>query len=308
MSNTVSTEDLLAATRAVSTTFEKVPAQPIVIGDVAKVTPREAGLIVDRYQRHGFAIMRLESPTLTEQTLMDLAESMCLGEPFIPPLYTLNGNQAPKVSRISAARNAGTTDADHPSFGRAVGQELHSDGTLQDIGFVKASLLLCETPAAEGGDTTLFNSSKAFAELAEVDLAAARALATPGSLVRQANVNGCTDANRGPAFTAVDGGLLSRYSVTDTDSWAVPDGVPEENLRRGIDFLAAAAGPPSRHYLQLRLDRGQAIVFDNTRISHGRTAYSDSGTRHRCMYRSLHLRHPRVSTQPRGRLVERAAA
>jgi hypothetical protein len=294
MNKAVTAAELLAAARSTTITFQGVSAEPVVVGDPVNVTQAEAGRIVWRYARHGFAIIQVESPNLTENTLVSIAGSLCLGEPFVPPLYTRNGNDAAKVSRISAARNAGTVDADHPSFGRTVGQELHCDGTLQDIGFVKASLLLCESPAADGGDTMLFNSSAAFAELTETDLRAAMALATSGSLVRRATINGCTDVNRGPAFTVHDGRLMSRYSVTHTDSWAVPDHVAAEDLYRGVEFLASAGRPGNPYYLQLRLDGGQAIVFDNTRISHGRTPYRDSPYRHRCIYRSLHLRHPRV--------------
>jgi alpha-ketoglutarate-dependent taurine dioxygenase len=277
-----------------------------VTGDPAHLTPAQADQIVGRYVRHGFAI--IEVCVATPDTLGELAEALGLGEPFIPPLYTMNGRQAAKVSRISAAHNIGTEDANHPSFGRTVGQDLHCDGTLQDIGFIKASLLLCESPAAEGGDTVLFNSSAAFAKLTQTDPPAAAALTTPGSLVRRATINGCTDANWGPAFSVRDGHIVSRYSVTNTDSWAVPDGVHADDLYRGVAFLAAASRIGSRYHLRRRLDAGQAIVFDNTRISHGRTGYRDSPHWHRCMYRSLHLHHPRerVTEGPHGRGRRRA--
>ena len=67
------------------------------------------------------------------------------------------------------------------------------------------------------------------------------------------------------------------------------------DLQRGVDFLRAAALPGSRHFAQLKLEAGQAIVLDNSRISHGRTAYQDSNAQRRCLYRSLHLQHPRGS-------------
>ncbi|MFI2710809.1 TauD/TfdA family dioxygenase [Micromonospora sp. NPDC018662] len=290
----VTADRLLAATGSVRTTFDRIPADPVTIADPAHLGHDEAAETVRRYDRHGFAIMRLPRGPFTEERLLDVAGSLCLGEPFVPPLYTLAGRQAPKVSQISAARNAGTRDAGHPSFGHTVGQELHCDGTLQDIGYVKASLLLCEMPAASGGDSLLFNASAAFVELAGADLAAAQALTVPGTLVRRATINGSADVNAGPAFTVQDGRLVNRYSVTETDSWAVPAGVDAAALERGIRFLAAASQPGSAHFVQLRLDAGEIIVFDNTRISHGRTPYRDAPDRRRCMFRSLHLRQPRV--------------
>jgi alpha-ketoglutarate-dependent taurine dioxygenase len=294
MHQAVSVDQLLAAARSVTTTFEAIPADPVRLPRVSAIGPQASKRIVDRYARNGFAVMTLESAEATPETLLTLTNSLGLGEPFVPPLYSLGGNTAPVVSRISAAFNAGTTDENHPSFGSAAGQRLHCDGTLQRIGYVKASLLLCETPAAEGGDTTLFNASAAFAQLAAVDVRAAAALATPGVLVRQANINGSTDINSGPAFTVQDRHLVCRYCVTETDSWVVPDGVADADVHRGVGFLLHAALPGSPHFRQLRLEAGQAIVFDNTRISHGRTSYRDSDTRRRSLYRSLHLRHPRA--------------
>jgi hypothetical protein len=292
--------DLLSAVQTVTLTFDGLPAGPVALDDPANLTPAQAIHVLERYRRHGFAIVQAPMRGLGRQTLLDLADSLDLGEPYLPPLYTLTGGQTPTIAQISAAHNAGTKDEQHPSFGRTDGQRLHSDGTLQDIGVVKATVLLCEAPAAEGGDTILFNSSAAFRDLAQTDLAAASALATPGTLVRTANINGSTDANAGPVFAVHDGTIIGRYSVTDTDAWAEPAGVVATDLRRGIEFLATASQTDSRYFHQLRLAGGQAIVFDNTRISHGRTSYVDSAEHRRCMYRSLHLRHPRLRPELSG--------
>jgi len=287
-------EDLLAAARSVTVTFDRIPSEPVSVADAAEISRADAARIARRYQGHGFAIIRVSPGTASPDTLLAMARSLCLGPAFVPPLYSIGGRQAPPVSRISAAANVRTAFASHPSFGRSVGQALHCDGTLQDIGFIKASLLLCETPAAEGGDTTLFNTSAAIAELVRTDLLAARALAAPGTLIRTANINGCTDSNAGPAVTVQNGHLVCRYCVTDTDSWAVPDGTDGADLRRGVEFLTEASRPGSPYFTLLHLGRDEAIVFDNTSISHGRTGYRDTAALRRCLYRSLHLRHPKV--------------
>jgi alpha-ketoglutarate-dependent taurine dioxygenase len=284
---------LLAAAASASTSFQGVPAAPVQARGTA-LSPRECGQVAGRYARHGFAVLRLTGP-VTPGTPLELAAALGLGRPFVPPLYTRNGAPGAPVSRISAAFNTGTPDARHPSFGQTGGQHLHCDGTLQQIGHIKASLLVCESPAAAGGDTILFNAAAAYAQLAAADPAAAVALATPGVLVRQANINGCTDVNAGPAFTVQRGRLVCGYSVTETDHWAVPDGVAAADLHRGVEFLRDAAAPGSRFLTQLRLSAGQAIAFDNTCVSHGRTPYRDSPGRRRCLYRSLHLRHPRAA-------------
>jgi hypothetical protein len=295
MSTGPSLQELLAAAARVITAFDTIPDRPVAIADASELAPETAREIVERYDRNGFCVVELVADDPMPATLEVLGASLCLGDPFIPPLYTMGASKPGPFSRISAARNSGTSDADHPSFGRTDCQRLHSDGTLQDIGFVKAGILVCECAAAEGGDTMLFNISAAYVELLALDPNAAVAVATPGTLVRTANINGCTDENRGPAVSVIDGTLVSRYSVTETDSWAVPDEAIEDDLRRGIKFLAEASEPGSPHYTELKVAIGQAIIFDNTRISHGRTVYRDSADQRRCMYRGLYLRHPSVA-------------
>jgi alpha-ketoglutarate-dependent taurine dioxygenase len=292
MDQSVPVEELLAAARAVETTFNGIPSHPVPLRSRPGLSAAEVHWIVGRYNRHGFAVFGPVPGSVSAETPAILARALLLGDPFVPPLYTLGGRQAAPVSRISAAFNSGTDQADHPSFGRTVGQRLHCDGTLQEIGLVKASLLLCESPACDGGETILFNSSAAYAELAAADPPAAVALAAPGVLVRRANIHDCTEANTGPAFTVQRRQLVARYCVTETDSWVVPDQVQAEDVYRGVEFLRRAAEPGSSYYARLTLDAGQAIVIDNTRISHGRMAYRDSPDRRRCLYRCLYLRHP----------------
>ncbi|MGH9277953.1 MAG: TauD/TfdA family dioxygenase [Acidimicrobiales bacterium] len=293
MHNAVSFDQVMAAAAAVSTTFENFPADPVSATNAGTISASARAEVVDRYERHGFAVIQLDPHRVTAETLLALAESFDLGAPFVPPLYATNGKPVATVARISAAA-ADVATARHPSFERTVGLALHCDGTLQEIGFVKVSVLLCEAPAAQGGETILFNASAAYAQLAAVDAPAAAALATPGALIRQANINGCRDVNAGPAFTVQEHQLVCGYSVTATDRWSVPVSVAEADLYRGVGFLLHASLPGSPHFAELALEAGQAIVFDNTRISHGRTSYCDNPSRPRCLYRSLHLRHPSV--------------
>lgn len=285
-------DELLTVAAQVTTTFDAVPAEPVAVTGPLEMTSEDTREVVDRYGRHGFAIIEIRSGNSDPAAVQALGKALGLGEPFVPPLYTLGGQDVRSVSRISAAANAGSSDEHHPSFGRTVGQPFHCDGTLQTIGFIKSAVLLCESPAAEGGETILFNASAAFAELAALDPAAAAALGTHGVLTRQANINGCTDENVGPAFTVQDGRLVCGYSVTATDRWTYPDASDAAALDRGVAFLDRASRPDSPLYLRLRLDTGHAILLDNTRISHGRLPYVDSAERRRCMYRGLFRQSP----------------
>ncbi|HZM84354.1 MAG TPA: TauD/TfdA family dioxygenase [Candidatus Limnocylindrales bacterium] len=276
---------------------KRVPTfQATDVTDVVRVAPngdRALQLLVDRYHAYGFALADVGSGE--PAALTSLAGRLGLDEPFVPPLYTLGGREVDRIARISAALNADTEQQSHPSFGSAGGQRFHTDGTLQDIGEVPSSMLLCQTPSAEGGMTILFNATAAFARLLEDDEAAALALTRPGSLIRQANINECTAANEGPAFGVVDDELATRYSITDTDRWAEPTDASPEALWRGVHYLERASEPGSEFHLQLRLDAGQVILLANSRICHGRTPYRDGPGHRRCMFRSLHRVRPRVA-------------
>ena len=282
-------ERLLEAGRRSSTTFEGLPPDPVALtmedGGVAVGASQR---VLQRYRRHGFVVVELDVDLVGSDHALALAASLELGEPFVPPMYSGHAGVAP-VSELSTAGGLG---AAHPAFGRARALALHCDGTLQPLGLVKCSLLLCRQPAAEGGDTVLFNSAAAFAELVRDDPDAASALGAPGVLVRQANIEGCVDRHVGPAFAPDGLELLCGYSVSDTDSWVVPSGTLGQDLNRGLDFMTAASMPGSRHFHQLALRRSQALVFDNTRLAHGRTDFGEAHTGERVLYRSLHLQHP----------------
>ena len=208
----------------------------------------------------------------------------------------MGGRVPSHVSTISASENATTPDADHPSFGSTVGQALHTDGTLQPAGMVKATVMSCRTPAAEGGHNGFFDAVSAFATLLESDPEAAIALTSPTALLRRADINGCIDENLGPAFTVQGGRVVGRYCETNTDSWMYPEGEAGANLRHAVELLRAMAREGHPTYRTERLKANQVVVFDNTRLSHSRAPYRDSGRIRRCLFRTLHLEHlPEVS-------------
>lgn len=232
----------------------------------------------------GFALLDAgQSPT--EKDLLTLAGRLQLGDPFVPPLYRLPGNVQVAASGVSVLRATHRVDAPaHPATA-TIGQAWHVDGTLQPLGEVRTTLLLCVRPAAAGGQSTLFNATSAFLEVADRDRSAAAALLTPGVLVRIASVNGCADTTAGPAFGVVDGRLLTRYARTETDQWR-PEPGQEAALRRALAVLDELAGDGSPYRLDFTMTGGQGIVLANTRLCHGRTPYTD-GPKPRTLLRAL---------------------
>ncbi|WP_243710052.1 TauD/TfdA family dioxygenase [Micromonospora sp. KC213] len=286
-------ERLRTGTAARPITFDSIPPAPVP-ANPDRISPDTVAEIVRRYRRHGFAVAQFAPGPWTEQTVERLAVALDLGEPFVPPLYSRGGYSSPPVSRIGAPAVDDTSGTLHPHFETTVGQELHCDGTLQDIGEVKSVILLCQSQGLDGGTTTLFNAHGAFTKLLDVDPEAARALTAHGVLVRQATFNGSSEIKETPVF-AVDGEqLICRYCVDATDRWAVPKGSDAAAIARGAEFLHQARQVGSTFIRRFDLAAGQALVMDNTRISHGRDAYRDGPGRRRCLLRSLHLRHPRV--------------
>lgn len=266
--------------------------QPISLDSCMAVGRQAVMAVVDRYWNAGFAVIDCaEAPT--PKRLLDLACALHLGEVFVPPLYRSgrSGTGAGGVSTLMAPAQRADYEY-HPSFESTGAQRLHVDGTLQPIGAVKTTILLCKTPAMSGGHTILFNALGAFVELLQLDPEAAVALAMPGCLVRQATYKGCADQTAGPAFAVCDGLLVTRYSVDAPSRWEAVDGIDEQALERAVAFMEQVSKPHSAYYLEFRLDAGQGLVLANDRITHGRTAYRDGEQARRCMYRALFCERP----------------
>ncbi|MEU6145657.1 TauD/TfdA family dioxygenase [Streptomyces sp. NPDC047081] len=287
--------DLTRVAARITAAFAHLPDQPLPVRGAAELSGNPGEELARQYRAHGFAIIEFTDERVTQDTHLLACKALGLGEPFVPQLYTLGNRVAPRVSVISASANVGTEAEKHPSFGRSVGQELHVDGTLQPMGMIKATLMSCQTPAAHGGVNTFFDSVGAYAELVRTDLQAALALANPRVLVRRANINGSDEAKTGPVYAVIEDQLVGHYCMTDTDSIQVVDDVSQEDLERGLAAIAEAARPGTPYFRTLTLRGNQAVIFDNTRVSHGRTAYEDSSGNRRCLFRTLHVRHPQAA-------------
>lgn len=264
--------------------FPSRPAPPVPAGNWNRIPARAARETAARLAAHGYAL--LEGATVPgPDSAVRLAAALGLGPAFTPPQYRdrayVDGGG---VTEITA--NART--AAHPAFGKAAGQNLHADGTLQRIGELKTTLMLCARPAASGGVSQLFNAAGAFAALLNSDPAAASALTAPEVLVRTSNLpDSRGQAAVGPAFAIADGRILSRYSVTGTDRYDPAAVACPAALERALAFLRDTARPRSGYYTEFTLAAGQGLLLANDTISHGRTSYADLPDAPRLLYRAL---------------------
>jgi alpha-ketoglutarate-dependent taurine dioxygenase len=237
----------------------------------------------DQLSDFGFAVLQFPTEVAPEVAIASLAERLGLGNPYIPALY-----RQPETSGFSAALSNIEHDerADHPGFATRSGQPWHVDGTLEDIGAIRTSVLYCVHAAQSGGHTRLFNAVAAFHALKEADPEAAQVLLMPSVLRRISTILSEAKWNDGPAFSEnVDGSYLNRFSEGATACWNTPEGKGEE-LDRALSFLRAKA-EESIYTASILLRPGQCLVFRNDQVSHSREEYVDDPKVPRKLIRAL---------------------
>jgi alpha-ketoglutarate-dependent taurine dioxygenase len=259
--------------------------------DLADVTAE----VISQFYATGFAVIQFESGVDSDAVVREVQARLSLGEPYVPPMYRSRTNWADNAITSLTTPAAPGPDR-HPSFHRNTAQNLHCDGTLQQIGEVPTTLLYCVRAAREGGESTLFNSVGAFAALYEKDRGAALAFLDAASLKRTANIGSNRDSVTGPVV-GVDpsGQLISRYSVSSTDSWGTIQA--SEDLDRAVAFFEALADVGSGFYLTFTLADDQCLIFANDRIAHGRNTWIDDPEAPRHMKRALFLKRPTEATR-----------
>ncbi|MFF2288814.1 TauD/TfdA family dioxygenase [Peribacillus butanolivorans] len=166
-------------------------------------------------------------------------------------------------------------DGSHRAFQTNNDQKIHCDGTIEVLGKIKTSILLCAIPAAVGGETIIFNSVAAFYDLLENDNSRyiASSLLDMQALKRVA-VNRNNEEYIGPAFAIKNGEIISRFSLDNTCDWDYSF----ENvklLKEAYALLVDTIVPNSPFYIETKLKCSQGIIMANDKISHGRKGFID---------------------------------
>lgn len=250
--------------------------------------------VVHNLDAHGFAVVAMAEPGPPDAILASLSAALGLGDPYVPALY-----RYAETVDYSAPYSDIRSDPDngHPGFSTTAGQVWHVDGLLDEIGEIKTTVLFCVRAAHRGGDTLLFNSVAAFAELRDKDPGAAEALLSPSALNRRSTLPNIDVNATGPVFSVDErGDLITRFTDNETCTWDFSVG-PPGGLHRALAFLRAATDNP-RYRLAVRLAPGQALVFRNDRLSHGRQPYEDRPDARRHLVRALYGNAPSRPTEP----------
>jgi alpha-ketoglutarate-dependent taurine dioxygenase len=150
---------------------------------------------------------------------------------------------------------------------------------------VRAMLLHCVTPAAEGGKNQLLDHEMAYLMLRDKNPAYIEALSRPDAMSIPANIQeGKTirDAVSGPVFSTDDKGHLHmRYTARTRSIEWLDDPMVLEAKEALLEILKT----PSPYHFEGKLEAGQGLICNN--VLHTRTAFEENSDR--MLYRARYF-------------------
>ncbi|MFJ1767618.1 TauD/TfdA family dioxygenase [Amycolatopsis sp. NPDC088138] len=154
----------------------------------------------------------------------------------------------------------------------------HTDNPYRDP-VPTLQLLHCLTNAAEGGDSGLLDGFAAAALLREEDEAAFRILTTTLVPFAWSDATTSLRADRPLIDVDAEGHVREvRFNNRSMQALRLPPDATTAFYTAYRRFAEIIARPEL--LLTFRLDPGDCVVFDNTRLLHARTAFAESGARH----------------------------
>jgi alpha-ketoglutarate-dependent taurine dioxygenase len=248
------------------------PAVPPPLADVARVEFSAAGrsiaeivaLALDRVRQHGAAVVRRNAadPTQPEQATEPLIAAIeQLGLAVIPTHF----------GRIEDLRTDNTTNQNTDQLGYTDAPvDLHTDQPFLDQP-PRYQVLQCIRPAVQGGANLLADALAVYRWLELDDPEAAELLATQP--VR-------FDRRQRGFQRAIETPLViregERFMVRSSYFTLAPHRMPFARMRafyRAHDRFVRLLRDP-RHHVQVMLDAGDWLIYDNHRTLHARTGFS----------------------------------
>ncbi|MGC2856596.1 TauD/TfdA family dioxygenase [Novispirillum sp. DQ9] len=254
----------------------------VEVADPAALTAAEVAALADRLARCNMAVYAAPAhPALSREGLR------AFGRRF--GLERLDANMLSDADGITplAVAGDGTRTRYIPYTNRPLAW--HTDGyynTADDQ--VRAILLHCVRPAAEGGANALLDHEIAYILLREADPAHVEALSRPDAMTIPANAEEGQPPRPdsvGPVFSlGVDGRLHMRYTRRKTNIvWS-----PDPAVRAAVAALEAILDSDTPYILRHRLEAGQGLICAN--VLHNRARFEDSseagGAEGRLLYRA----------------------
>lgn len=154
---------------------------------------------------------------------------------------------------------------------------------------IRAFVLHCVSPAADGGENALLDHEIAYLMLRDADPEYIRALMAPDAMTIPANAESGEDraAVTGPVFSVdpESGALHMRYTArTRSIEWK-----PDAATRAAVTFLEDLLAGDSPYVMRHRLAAGQGLLCNN--VLHNRTGFTDAvdSGQSRLLYRARYF-------------------
>ena len=213
-------------------------------------------------------------------------------------LRTLDSNYLADEDGISALTVAGTAAGARREFipytDRAI--NWHTDGYYNSPErTVRGMILHCVASAEAGGENRLLDHELAYLSLRDENPEFIRALSEPGAMIIPARIDpdGAGEVARpdqaGPVFSVDESGFLHMRYTARTRSIVWKGNAITRSALASLEGILKRGLPWIVHG---RLEPGMGLVCNN--VLHDRTAFSDSSSRRRLIYRARF--YERIST------------
>ena len=241
---------------------------PVVVADPGELSGPEREALLRTCQARNFALFRVAAPVADiEQSLRAFGRDIGLLE--------IDQNLCAEDSGVTAI-TVKSTATDHtyiPYTNRPLGW--HTDGYYNAGDHqVRAWMLYCAQPAAEGGDNELLDHEIAYIRLRDENPDWIRALMAADAFTIPSNTEGGQQIrpdHSGPVFSVspLDGSLHMRYSARQRNVIWKDDPM----TRAAAAFLLDLFKRGDEHILRYRLQAGEGVISNN--VLHRRDGFRD---------------------------------
>ncbi|HSB25909.1 MAG TPA: TauD/TfdA family dioxygenase [Burkholderiaceae bacterium] len=266
------------------------------VDDPGALTEAERQALLERCARWNMAVYRARRVRDDKAVMQALARQIGLRQ--------LDGNwlaDEDGVSSITVNDGAGDVRGAYiPYTDRPL--QWHTDGYYHPAGRrIRAMVLHCVRPAADGGVNTLLDHELAYIALRDASPRWLRSLMAPDAMTIPARTDEhgvARPAIAGPVFSVdADGALHMRYTARKRSiQWKA-----DIATQKAAAFLERLLSEDNPYVLRLRLDAGMGLVTNN--VLHERSGFRDDPLRPRLLFRARFLDRiapPRESVPPGG--------
>jgi len=234
------------------------------------------------YEKWGLALLQVDDLSQPVDQLKQIATGFGFDSAFVPTQYSKDEKHHNLYGINEISHNI-DSETNHEGFLSNGEQSVHVDGTLEPIGTVPTTFMLCQSQSKKGGESRVFNSVGAFSQLVKECPEFANALCSNKALTRS-DVDRSGESKTGPAFDINRFGLVTRFSLDNTSEWNVDE---VEYLQEALDWMKRKMTNDSDFYSEFKLSPKDLLIISNHKISHGRNKYEDTEGNRRQLCRAL---------------------